>query len=370
MQRVICETVTPVHIGSGLNLQRQIEFLADGNEIALVDDRKVLSIIGSEHIDTWVHIIERGDNLLAYLRTRKPDLKLNDVAKRVLKIHGDTGNIQFLREQMHNGTGEAMIPGSSLKGAFRTAFLNNWLKQHPRLWEKDKLGLNKKKKFEFKDNRVVENCFGKDPNHDLLRFLQVGDLHFQGSTEAMVLDTMNYTNQGIMYKKAVRQLVEIIPAGSVAETGMQIRKTHLRKNLESGWIRNEPDYLKNMHSLFSEVNSHTLDLLQKEIEFWDEDRGESIVDGYLNTLESLHEKAASMDENSCLVRVGFGSGWTFMTGAWIKNEELVADSVYEEILYQARPGNKRYQNMFFPKTRKMHSDFHLPGFVRLSIPAS
>jgi len=188
MQKVTCETVSPVHIGSGLNLQRQIEFLAEGNEIALVDDKKVLSTIGSENIDKWVHIIERREKLLEYLKTRKPGLTLNDVARRILRINGSIGNIQYLREQLHNGMGLAMIPGSSLKGAIRTALLNNWLKQHTRLWGKDKLGFYKKGKFEFQDNKVVEACFGKDPNHDLLRFLQIGDLHFQGNTEALVVD--------------------------------------------------------------------------------------------------------------------------------------------------------------------------------------
>jgi hypothetical protein len=56
-----------------------------------------------------------------------------------------------------------------------------------------------------------------------------------------------------------------------------------------------------------------------------------------------------------------------MTGGWAKNENYVSEQLYNRIVSQTRPGNKRYQDYFFPKTRRMDEDGELMGFIKLAI---
>ena len=56
-----------------------------------------------------------------------------------------------------------------------------------------------------------------------------------------------------------------------------------------------------------------------------------------------------------------------MTGGWAKNEKFIDEQLYDQIVFQTRPGNSRYREYFFPKTRRMDEEGELLGFVKLSL---
>jgi CRISPR type III-A-associated RAMP protein Csm5 len=126
MANVEITTLTPVHVGSGATLQNQSEYLHFSHEgvIAIVDPEKVFAIVGEQGLDSWTASITRGEDLLNYLKQRKKNLKPEDVATRILPLTGERpGKQVFLREHMRTGTGQVLVPGTSIKGAIRTAVL-------------------------------------------------------------------------------------------------------------------------------------------------------------------------------------------------------------------------------------------------------
>jgi CRISPR/Cas system CSM-associated protein Csm5 (group 7 of RAMP superfamily) len=44
------KTLTPVHIGSGNELARDVEFIEMDKSIGVIDDRKTLEVIGEENL--------------------------------------------------------------------------------------------------------------------------------------------------------------------------------------------------------------------------------------------------------------------------------------------------------------------------------
>lgn len=68
-------TLTPTHIGSGIDFQGNVEYLwfSDDLQAAVVDDKKILSIIEKENIGHWVSCIEKGESLMALLQKRRPE---------------------------------------------------------------------------------------------------------------------------------------------------------------------------------------------------------------------------------------------------------------------------------------------------------
>jgi len=360
------ETLTPVHIGSGVLFQKNTEFLNKGENIGIIDERKVLEIIGKEEINRWVNIIENRQPLLPYLKQRKPDLKLGDVCSRVMAVYsGNTANAQSLKEQIHTGTGFPYIPGSSIKGAIRTAIFVSLIEKLHYLTD-DKLQNDKGR---VDDTKLTKELFGKDPNHDSLRFLQTGDAIFEkGSTDVMNVANMNYKFHSTELDKRVAQLTEAIREDASTDFKLKIDLTKLEKNIQFGNVRTEIDFLKNKTTLFKIINQHTKKLLLAELETWKDHLQFEVVENYLETIEGLVDHCESCHDNELILRLGHGSGWTFMTGNWAKNEELVGENTWNKIVDKARPGNQtKYSDYnMFPKTRRMDEEGFLLGFVKIT----
>ena len=88
MRTVQIETLTPIHVGSGVELQSSFEYLhfKDENCLVIIDDAKVLDILGEENLPHWLACIEKKESLLKLLQTRKPNIKADDVATRRIPL--------------------------------------------------------------------------------------------------------------------------------------------------------------------------------------------------------------------------------------------------------------------------------------------
>lgn len=120
---VVCnlETLSPIHIGSGRFLVKNNEFICVDGEIAVIDDSKVLDIIGEENIGQWLSVIDKGESIWNLIKTRKPNISLKEIAKRNYIHYADKTEGNNLKEQLIDGSGNPYIPGSSIKGAIRSA---------------------------------------------------------------------------------------------------------------------------------------------------------------------------------------------------------------------------------------------------------
>nr|NQU94493.1 type III-A CRISPR-associated RAMP protein Csm5 [Bacteroidota bacterium] len=360
------ETITPVHIGSGVEFQKNTEFLNQGEQVGIIDEKKVLDIIGTENIGQWVSIIEKGKPLLDYLELRKPGIQISEVCSRVMDVYCESiANVKSLKEQLHNGTAKPYIPGSSLKGAIRTAIFTSLVNRLSGIPDSD--FFNRKKQLD--DSWISKKLFGKDPNHDSLRFLHVGDVMFEKhSTLAMNVMSMNYMHRDISLNKSVGQLTEAIGSGMESDFKLAIDQIKLKENLMRKNIHTDIHFLDSYETLLTIINKHTIKLLQEEIELWDEYKNYQVVDEYLKNLSGILDAARDYKANEALLRLGHGSGWTFMTGNWAKkNMHLVPDEIWGKIVNKARPGNMRKYADYdmFPKSRRMDEDGDLLGFVKL-----
>ncbi len=114
--------------------------------------------------------------------------------------------------------------------------------------------------------------------------------------------------------------------------------------------------------LFYLINCHTKSLLDSEINYWS--NVEKIgADDYISALETISEKIDLDNKKTCVLRIGHGSGWRFMTGAWTEKLNNFADLV----IPCSRPKNdERYQEYDFPKSRRIDEDSDVFGFVKLT----
>lgn len=375
---LLIETLTPLHVGSGRMLQGNTEYLyfSDSSTVVVVNERRVLEIIGEENIDAWLSIIGRGDDLLDYLRKRKPGIQPADAARRLMPVLGAKapGNSQTIREHIFSGNGQPILPGSSLKGSIRTAVLNQVIRENPVAARRIKeYKTEQHGRVKYKGATLEKTYFGPDPNHDTFRLLRIGDAHFD-QTVCLLSETLNERGSGFEMKESVRQFIECIPAGAETLCRVQIPA-------ELKTLLNQPRYQETAAKLkqrdriewprlLADVNAQTKRLINDEIDRY---QRENLPKGASRYVEQLNEllHGIHLKPNQCIIRVGFGTGYLNMTGGWPLEQWRNVPSIdYAKEMDDLAEGVRRtgkYNGLALPKSRKMALDGVPLGFLKLTL---
>lgn len=384
MSKVKIETLSAVHIGSGEMLQNNTDFVVDidgeDSYIYLTDENKILELIGVEHIDNWLLSIENKLSTKELIKRFAPNSKPKDYSNRIITCFAN--NIKAsdtLKETIHNGQGLPYIPGSSIKGAIRTAILatlaDNVSNKEEKIIQKTRKSKNGKTEFIPKTDRygntllfadnIEKELFGKDPNSDIFRFIRVGDAYFEeGSTIVTRMVNLNITARDNLFDNTKPQLIEAIGTKEISCFQLHIARNYYNwTQAKFKELGNMSDALQDIPSLFKLINNHTQHLIEDEIKYWKnlEKTGAEI---YVEIMEELLEESVSCEKGvSCILRIGHGSGWRFITGAWTEN----LTNFTTDIVNASRPKNFQYTDYDFPKTLRIDEDSDLLGFVKLTL---
>ena len=376
MNNVLIETLTPLHVGSGRILQSNTEYLYfdSSREISVIDETKILSIIGEENIDIWVNVIEKNQNLLDYLRNRSPNLTPQETHRRIMRLRGNSNPAQGkngIREHLFSGNGQALLAGSSLKGAIRTAFFNHVVFSN-KVKAKNFRNLQNQN-GKFKGVKIEKEYLGSDPNKDIFRLLRVGDFSFQ-QTECVLAETLNQRYDTFEMKEQVKQHIECIPARQFSIGRIQVPESLLKQiqKRASVWhSMTNLEHLTDLSKLFSYINSHSLRLVKNEIRKYEKVHLPEKADSFVEELNKLVDQIENVKPNECIIRVGFGSGYLGMTGGWpleVWKNDMNIDYVQKikDLGTEVRRNN-RYNDYDLPKSRKMTLGGIPLGFIKMSL---
>ena len=356
MSYIKLQTLTPIHIGDGTELQGNFEYLyfRDEKKIAVVDAEKVLGILGEDNMGQWVACIDNNKPLLPIIQQRKVGLKAIDVAERVIPL--SIGTDKPIRTQTRGGN-NPLLPGSSLKGALRTAIWAEWILDNPKTVQ-DNRNL-KNFRGGWSDEFVAKTVFGSDPNHDIFRLLQVGDATFS-ETEAYETNVINKYGDDWRLKSTLTQFVEAIPAGK--STTIRLNHNNLLRKQAKGDYFNRNAARVELSELFPLVNKHTSRLIEDEINYWnDKQNNPEALGDYVDEMERVFNISQSCVANECVIRVGWGSGFRSMTGDW---HGAMTDDDYYRLIKSLRP--KHPEELVFPKTTRFIKNGMPLGFLKMS----
>lgn len=376
MSKIKIETLTPIHIGSG-NFISSSELVSykdgDDNYIGIIDPEKILGLVGEKHINQWITYIQNGKLITDFLQKFAPKATPVDYIKRAVLNFGSGST---LKECLHDGRGVPYIPGSSIKGAIRTAVLASMVDVTKEL-EKE-IDKTNPKKTDKNGNPIkrasatsVENSLfalsrDKAPNSDFFRFIKIGDAYFEKDCE-IALKEINLNiriSQNDLTDKSKAQLVEFIAQEETTEFELKIDKKisdWSARQKSTIMVKAVPDEIADINMLFYLINCHTKSLLDFEIDYWSNVK-QTGADDYISRLEEIRDEIDLSDNKSCVLRIGHGSGWRFITGAW--SEQL--DNFTGLVVPCSRPNNdKKYSEYDFPKSRRIDEDSDVFGFVKL-----
>lgn len=367
MSKVIISTITPVHIGSGNLLQNNTDFVVERDDeetyIHIIDDKKIFDLIGKENLNAWLLSIEKKQDTFEFVKRYSSNVSYDDISKHLITsfARGISQNAT-LKETIRNGAGKPYIPGSSIKGAIRTAVLSSLA---------DGMEMDKLESKVFNNNylsaKPIEGfLFGNDPKTDIFRFLRIGDAHFHENIAiATRMINLNITHRDDdLHDASKAQLVEAIGISEESTINMYLSLEyyqHVKRAYRQ--LGTLPPEMQSLPDLFMMINAHTEKLVKQEIDFWT-DIDKTGAEVYIEEMQNiLNEINRCKKGESCILRIGYGSGWRFITGAWT---ERLKD-FDRDIVNRARPSNYRYEEYDFPKSRKIDEDNYVLGFVKLSI---
>ncbi len=369
------KTLSPVHVGSGETLQKGIDFFADGNKIGKVDPKKILNVIGEDKIQWWTSKIENGESIWEDLK-KNYRVKLEDICKEVLP--NNAGIIkQQLKEQFRNQlTKNPVLPGSSIKGALRTAIVS------PDIIKKFKSKqdifravtfMDKQRKIKFQKE---DKLFGDllkinprqyfNPQNDIFKFIKIADAEIpKENLFAGMFQTLNmykeydrFEREEVFKWKIKNQLSTLI---ELVDAEFEIKMVIDERFYEYNRLG-----IKDKEDIITHTNKHTKRIAKEELEAFrgdlndrciNEEIGETIVEQYEEIIELCKSN------NAAVFRMSSGSGWDYMTGGWLK--EISSNNEWGKI--KKLLTRRGYEEFPYPKTRRLLHDYRLPGFVKIGI---
>lgn len=381
MNKIQIETLTPVHIGSGNMLQNNTDFVVQGSDddryIYIVDDRKILDLIGEENLDNWLASIERKESTINLVKRFAPKASIRDYTTERITCYAKVEANDALKEIIHDGRGKPYIPGSSIKGAIRTAVLAEMIghvdDDRIRNIERDIVlrnqegkGLtNKLGNLILFASLIEKQFFGDSPNADIFRFVRVGDAYFEDDCiiASRMINLNIRKNKNELKDKSKPQLIEAIGPEERSIFEMKIDTDYYdlakKKYPKLGKL---PEAMQSLTSLFASINNHTKKLVESEIAYWQKNKKTGSKD-YIKSMNIILEEINKItNQDACVLRIGHASGWRFITGAWAEYLDN-----FEDVINAARPNNQRYQEYDFPKTRRIDEDSDIYGFVKLTL---
>lgn len=388
----LVEVLTPVHIGTGFIWYKESgDFLAKGGELHIIDQNAVFEILINDENEDLKQLVDLEPSIEDLMEAAGVKLPGKSY---ILKSFG-SGSLpdKELRPFIKTAFFQPYIPGSSLKGAIRTALFSEQIEQAADskkqafndITTAHKRGKKPPKNPSEKMNAQVFSSAAPHPrensNYDFLRVLHLGDSHFS-TQNLMVADVrwFNLTQRGGAWKKSWKDMgsrrnidqwrdahgvfTEALMPGSQTQVAIQWDEFLLSEFPQKEVLhwQDLPDFV-GFDKLKVLMNAHALKLLADDIKFFSEYHADEIV----AKCKAL-QKQIEQESDAMFIRLGWGSGWEAMTGDWMTEEEVAS--------VRAAYGNKMGKPGvdIFPKTRRLAVSGGQPcvpfGWIKVYSPAA
>jgi CRISPR-associated protein Csm5 len=377
-ERCTLEVLTPLHVGSGELLYLGMDYVEKDGKPFVVDQIRTFEAVAD------------GDAPLEEMIRKTPPLEDlvtmagNYYGYSLSRFYKSAVHPQNIRECVKDAFCRPYVPGSSLKGAIRTALLAEFLrktnsevyKHYIPNWKRDPKNPKKKlpseKRPAFAAQKLMHRIIGKDPKHDVMRALHVADAMFNAADirltdvqwlniiwnkaaqkEQLAWRDMASRNSISDWRKAGGQAVEALAPQSLGSVSLQWEGFLLSEPEQ--WLEpGQQDLLPPTFDLLRDrLNSHAHHRLDSEIAFHKKC-------GYRPAEEQciLLKNRIDKDPEGAFLQLAWGSGWRGMTGDWLSNEDLenmrkmykLGKGFYDKETEEWRPVWP------FPKTRRLAVD--------------
>lgn len=340
------KVLTPVHIGTGQAYSPHEYVFHQGKKsgshyVVRIDMGKFFNSLDENQKKRYIEQV-RTDNNFSLNKFFKDESigNLQDIHRYL--IHREKNvlpkSISKIRECIRTAD-TPYIPGSSIKGAIRTALLWKYFSDNPRKAVdklKDELRGRVNKKFFGKDltDRVfaykVDRNNRYDPKNDVMKFLLVSDFMLEKNIQTTLQNIKTWSLQGkIMNPKNFTINAECITKGSNLEGSISIsdqidaikgtEMNQIRDVFESLGLSDPLEKEKIVPEIKRLLTDFNRDVYEKEFMLMDQiEIKESSADKlFRKNLKNIRD----LIEEKNLIRIGFGIGTSYQTILGIIEDE-------------------------------------------------
>lgn len=295
--QITLRTLSPIHIGSGEILRENFDFSIYEKRTWRLNEDEILRAKETQWRAARGAYPPPG-NMLTPADYQNPAF----FRYAMRGYPRSTKTYAELREFIKDAHDYPYIPGSSLKGAFRTALAwTGWREINPRL-DRNAIGRTKS----WAGHPLEQKIFGDNPNYDLLRALQVSDL--RGAEKAgaglIVVNAQVVT----MRKKGSPVELEALPGEIAFKGSLKIDETLFAPWAEKLGFANRKHWLD---ELMARTQAHSKARIEELAQWFGNADGAERIAAFYNQLAKV-----SPGKNRALVQIGWGAGWdgkTFWT---------------------------------------------------------
>lgn len=363
-------TISPLHIGNGDKLYHNVDFVVDQGAVHILDDRKLVGILGPKVFSQMLKEIQRNGNLKDFLE-RVANQTWRNAIKRRLVFDTQLAGAE-MAPFITDGYGKLYIPGSSLKGSLMSIL-------GVEMAEKVNLKSNDLKyRDRFSDGVMVKKTAGNTIEDQFNRFFKITDCYFEEQDSA-------YYDMGVMnryggadqegewdFKRGQRMGLEIVPNKVNASGKLKLDEAMLSANMKRQDFRPQwpKEWITDPIAFMAVLKKSFKATLQKELDFWNDgfNSDDEALQDYINAIETIFNLSENCNEKQSYIKIGSGQGYDFITSNLIHSLEdagRISNSVRKELIKNLR--RRDYGDIPFPKTRKMNADGIPLGFVKMSL---
>ena len=351
--RMELRTLTPVHVGSGNKLTSTADFVVAGNRVIVVHFERIIANLPRDV--PYSEILSGGvGEVLSKYRLNAEDFKRYE-----MELFGQRRRISAISEHIKQGN-KPYIPGSSVKGAIRTAVLWYFLRDNREILHRTlgnllqkasrMYGSRKKELKKQADDEIQCEIFGKTPHEDIFRALKVSDSSNFRRLQCISVSVLNAPRLPPMF-------VEGIPAGETASLDISLDECLMKENMKkwSGKVR-ELEF----EEVQEQVNEFSKEMLSAI-----ERRFSSLSNRTRNCIRMLRREVKEAEESGGMVlNIGWGGGFLSKTlGRLLLHEEMF-ERLRQSLGIGRSPRTRRISENF-PKTLRVTERGDLLGWVKL-----
>lgn len=266
------------------------------------------------------------------------------------------------------------IPGTSIKGAIRTAILWNTIKSG-RLSEIENI-LKRQGRVDPKRAgvEIEKYIFGKDPNYDLFRVVQISDSMNSNLNLLKIskIRTFTTTPRGHTWK-AFTTFCELLKEDAYLESQLKIDDWLLYGKYFNGENKEIPKKLRfaNKQGLLEDIpkicNEFASYIVEKELSFYQHYDNPPEMRVVIQEYEGLKGEFKHLQDSQFLLHLAWGSGWQSMTIGSL----LQKDSTFDFLALRKKFRLGKHFIKEFPKTRKVIFENNKPtsvlGWVKITL---
>jgi len=339
------ETLTAVHIGSSEILSQYSDYVYDNGFVYYIDHELLINELAKKPnsedlLDRFISIVKSqakestSDRFRLFNFLKETRLDYKSCALKKVQVNDE---IRVEIQRHINTSGQPYIPGSSLKGAIRTALICFFLSV-------SEVILRKK-------GYIGEDIFGKF-GEDVLKYLHVSDTTPFKSENLAIAKFYKFNLES--QKRTIPIIKEVIPKGSVSTF-------YIATKAQKADVTDRFPFLEEgkEDSLLEMINQYTTRNIEIEIEQLEKYKSSTtkgLIEFYTELLQEINKA-----NKEAYLRIGFGKTYYYNTIAQKLPKEVLINTISKTF--------KKANPHFFPKTRTLvdEGDYsEVPGWVKIS----